>query len=55
METEDAEHKDDRARRTAAMTKLEAHWATLKPIVVGPWTREELYQRSEITPSEGKL
>jgi hypothetical protein len=50
METEDAEHKDERARRAAAMAKLEAHWATLEPIVVGPWTREELYQTDVTAP-----
>jgi prevent-host-death family protein len=34
-----------RTRRAAAFTALEAHWATVEPKVVGPWTREELYER----------
>jgi prevent-host-death family protein len=33
------------ARRAAALAELEAHWATIEPRVVGPWTREELYDR----------
>ncbi len=28
-----------------ALAALEAHWATLTPMVVGPWTRDELYER----------
>jgi prevent-host-death family protein len=35
----------ERNRRAAAHAALEAHWATLEPKVVGPWTREELYDR----------
>jgi prevent-host-death family protein len=38
---EDTEHR----RLRAAQDALEAHWATLEPRVVGPWTREELYER----------
>lgn len=34
-----------RAARVAALAELQAHWATLTPRVVGPWTREELYDR----------
>ncbi|HEY1426689.1 MAG TPA: type II toxin-antitoxin system prevent-host-death family antitoxin [Caulobacteraceae bacterium] len=33
------------AKRAAALAELKAHWATLEPKVVGPWTREELYER----------
>jgi hypothetical protein len=34
----------EKRRRAEAQKALEAHWATLTPIVVGPWTREELYE-----------
>ena len=34
----------DRERRRQAQAALEAHWASIEPIV-GPWTREELYER----------
>ena len=37
--------KDDREARMKALAELEAHWATLTPVVVGPWTRDELYER----------
>ncbi|MGH6957387.1 MAG: type II toxin-antitoxin system Phd/YefM family antitoxin, partial [Caulobacteraceae bacterium] len=33
------------AGRDEAIAEQEAHWASLKPKVVGPWTREELYER----------
>jgi hypothetical protein len=42
---EEAREAAKRARRLKALEALEAHWATLEPIVVGPWTREELYER----------
>ena len=35
----------ERRRLGEAQDALEAHWATLKPMVVGPWTRDELYDR----------
>ncbi len=35
----------ERARRNEAVAELEAHWASLAPVVVGPWTRDELYDR----------
>ncbi|HEX3920477.1 MAG TPA: type II toxin-antitoxin system prevent-host-death family antitoxin [Caulobacteraceae bacterium] len=35
----------DRERRRQAQAELEAHWAGLEPIIVGPWTREELHER----------
>ncbi|MGI8841135.1 MAG: type II toxin-antitoxin system Phd/YefM family antitoxin [Caulobacteraceae bacterium] len=38
---EEAEHR----RLRDAQDALEAHWATLEPMVVGPWTRDELYER----------
>lgn len=39
--------KDDeaeQARLRAAQEALEARWATQEPVVVGPWTRDELYE-----------
>ena len=38
---------DDGDRRAAAMADLHRHWTELgsEPIVVGPWTRDELYER----------
>ena len=36
---------DEAKRRREAQAALEAHWATLTPVVVGPWTRDELYER----------
>jgi prevent-host-death family protein len=38
---EDAEQRKQRE----AQERLEARWATLEPVVVGPWTRAELYER----------
>lgn len=40
---------DDADRRAAdkAWAEIEARWATCEPIVVGPWSREEIYD--EIT------
>jgi prevent-host-death family protein len=35
----------ERARRDAAQQELLAHLRTVKPIVAGPWTREELFER----------
>ena len=32
-------------QRMAWLAELEKHWATVEPVVVGPWTREELYER----------
>jgi prevent-host-death family protein len=34
-----------REERLKALEKLKKHWATLEPITVGPWTRDELYER----------
>lgn len=34
-----------RARRIA-FQEMEARWAVQEPVVVGPWTREELYERN---------
>ena len=42
---EEAREAAKRARRLEALEALEAHWAALEPVVVGPWTREELYER----------
>lgn len=35
----------ERVKRREALTKMREHWAHVKPVVVGPWTREELYER----------
>ena len=29
----------------SALDALEAHWATLEPITIGAWTRDDLYER----------
>jgi prevent-host-death family protein len=34
-----------RARQLAALDRLEKRWASQEPIVIGHWTRDELYQR----------
>jgi prevent-host-death family protein len=34
-----------RKRRLEALEKLKKRWATQERITVGPWTREELYER----------
>lgn len=34
-----------RARQLAALERLEKRWATQKPIIIGRWTRDELYER----------
>ena len=34
----------ERERRKKALEALEAHWATIEPELIGPWTREELYE-----------
>jgi antitoxin (DNA-binding transcriptional repressor) of toxin-antitoxin stability system len=41
MDVEETEQQ----RLRAAQARLEARWATQKPVVVGPWTRAELYER----------
>lgn len=35
----------ERVKRREALAKMREHWAHVKPVVVGPWTREELYER----------
>lgn len=35
----------ERVKRREALAKMREHWASVKPVVVGPWTREELYER----------
>ena len=34
-----------REERLAALAKLQQRWATQEHITIGPWTREELYER----------
>jgi prevent-host-death family protein len=36
---------DIQARKLKALAALKAHWAVIKPVTVGPWTRDELYER----------
>jgi len=41
-----AEHEGPtREQRLAALEKLKESWATQEHITIGPWTREELYER----------
>lgn len=42
--------EDDQAARAAARKELRRHWKELgdTPMVVGPWTRDELYDRDEV-------
>ena len=35
----------ERARRLAAVEVLRKRWATQPHVTIGPWTREELYER----------
>jgi prevent-host-death family protein len=35
----------EKKRWREAQERLEARWAKLEPVVVGPWTRDELYDR----------
>lgn len=42
------DEEDERAarkRRLAALEALKKRWATQKRVTVGPWTREDLYER----------
>ena len=34
-----------RIRQLAALEKLEKRWAEQKHVTIGPWTRDELYER----------
>ena len=40
-----AREATEREQRRRAHETLMAHWATLKPTIVEPWTRDELYER----------
>ena len=37
--------KPSREERLAALEKLQQRWATQEHVTIGPWTREELYER----------
>ena len=37
--------KPTREQRLAALEELKKTWATQEHITIGPWTREELYER----------
>lgn len=34
-----------KVRQLKALEKLEKRWASQKPIIIGPWTRDEIYER----------
>lgn len=34
-----------REKKLKALAALQAHWATVEHVTVGPWTRDELYER----------
>lgn len=36
---------EEKARRAAAYAELKRHWASLTPVTVGPWTRDDLNAR----------
>ncbi len=42
MESRDIAEQE---RRRAALERLRDHWRTVVPAVVGPWLREDLYER----------
>lgn len=37
--------EDDRLKMKEALAQMETRWAATEPRVIGPWTREELYER----------
>ncbi len=39
------QERPTREQRLAALAKLQKRWATQEHITIGPWTREELYER----------
>ena len=39
------EMRPTREQRLAALEKLKETWATQEHITIGPWTREDLYER----------
>ena len=39
------EQRPTREQRLAALEKLKETWVTQEHITIGPWTREELYER----------
>lgn len=41
----DGTAKAEQEKRLAALERLKAHWAVIEPVTVGPWTRDELYER----------
>lgn len=42
---DDEDEETIRQRQLAALAKLQKRWATREFKVIGPWTREELYER----------
>lgn len=43
--------QEDVAAKAAAKDRLMAHLAAQSPTIIGPWTREELYERTPWPPS----
>lgn len=41
----DEPEKPTREQRLAALERLKQSWATQEHVTVGPWTRDELYER----------
>jgi len=37
--------EEDKTRRDEALRRLERRWASQKHVTVGPWSRDELYER----------
>lgn len=35
----------ERERRHKLLAELRAHWSQITPVIVGPWRREDLYER----------
>lgn len=40
-----ADDEARKARQRSALEQLEKRWASQKHVTVGPWTRDELYER----------
>lgn len=40
-----AESSEEQKQRQEAFAKMKERWANTKPITVGPWQREDLYER----------
>jgi len=54
IDAPDAED-DGREAERKAWDAMEAHWATMEPVTVGPWTRAELYERDGYWPGSPSI